>query len=89
MDNLNNTPKFLNLKKRDAFKSWRAGRDESLRDALLSYNVAANHRAKICVAFEEAAEWLVEELERLEEESNAVVFGGLAEGVWAWREKTG
>ncbi len=65
------------------------GRECNLRDALLRYNVAANHRAKICVAFEEAVGWLSGELDEVAEAKECDLYSDLAAELDRWRNNTG
>ncbi|PNW84303.1 hypothetical protein CHLRE_04g228950v5 [Chlamydomonas reinhardtii] len=89
VDNLNVTQKKINQPKGSAFKAWKAGTDDTLRDALLRYNVAANHRAKICVAFEEAGNRLAGKLDGLADNTGIELYGDMAVEMEAWVNRTG
>lgn len=70
-------------------QAWKAGTDDTLRDALLRYNVAANHRAKICVAFEEAGNRLAGKLDGLADNTGIELYGDMAVEMEAWVNRTG
>ena len=89
VDNLNVTPSWLNQKKGDAFEVWKDGRESDLRSALLRYNVAANHRAKICVAFEETVSWLVGGLDAIAKGTGCDLYSDMSSELDQWRYKTG
>ncbi|KXZ50760.1 hypothetical protein GPECTOR_15g445 [Gonium pectorale] len=89
VDNLNNTSTGLNQRKGDAFEMWKDGREPSLWSALVRYNVPANHRANICVAFEDTADWLAGELDDMADEMECDLYGNMASELDNWREKTG
>lgn len=87
--NLNVTPKWLNRSKGHAFAVWKDGREKDLRSALCRYNIASNHRAKICVAFEEATVWMQRELHELAAKKGCDIYGELARELERYRDKTG
>ncbi|PNH08242.1 hypothetical protein TSOC_005241 [Tetrabaena socialis] len=89
VDNLNVTSERLNQSKGDAFEVWKDGREDSLWSALVRYNVPGNHRAKICVAFEEAAGWLADELGELADEKECELYGNMASELEWWCDRTG
>ena len=89
LGNLNNTAMRLNRSKGDAFEVWKDGRESNLRDALLRYNVAANHRARICVAFEETVDDLCCGLDEVAEKTECDVYSDLAAQLADWKFKTG
>ncbi|KAF5836753.1 hypothetical protein DUNSADRAFT_5442 [Dunaliella salina] len=89
VDNLNVTTRGINQPKGDAFERWIRKRDDNLRDALLYYNLGANIRAKVCVAFEESSTSMQRELDEIMQSTGLDLYGDVACALDDWANKTG